>query len=297
MPPECPDKGCRVHVTPSGSSPALASGVCFLWQGSAWSSRVPRRSGRQWRKSSQVQVQEVCGMGAQLTEGLGRDMVGVVDESWGKGRRAGRRSGLQAPFIPHHPKPWCYCSTEVCSTGSPQDAAAALGSGRTGCGTRCPGADAGLTLPCAILQCCWGDQLVLCPSYPSMKRCSSSRPQTCLSAGYVRGQPIQPSLQSCSLPRALWLGSSVLCSSFPLLLPSLSQALCDPFPSQLTCWLFSQGTGAPSFTLPVLFSAEEDPSNSAQAGPDCSASLPLWAPPAPAAAAGRAGPGSRHCSV
>ncbi|XP_046759435.1 ELMO domain-containing protein 3 isoform X10 [Gallus gallus] len=53
MPPECPDKGCRVHVTPSGSSPALASGVCFLWQGSAWSSRVPRRSGRQWRISSQ----------------------------------------------------------------------------------------------------------------------------------------------------------------------------------------------------------------------------------------------------
>ncbi|XP_065601121.1 ELMO domain-containing protein 3 isoform X2 [Cyrtonyx montezumae] len=43
--------------------------------------------------------------------------------------------------------------------------------------------------------------------------------------------------------------------------------------------------------------SEEDPSNSTQAWPGCSTSLSLRAPPAPAAAAGRARPGSCHCSV
>lgn len=84
MPPECPDKGCRVHVTLSGSSPALASGVCFLWQGSAWSSRVPRRSGRQWRISSQVQVQEVCGDGGTAHRGSGEG------HGWGGGGELGK---------------------------------------------------------------------------------------------------------------------------------------------------------------------------------------------------------------
>ncbi|XP_035168746.1 myristoylated alanine-rich C-kinase substrate-like [Oxyura jamaicensis] len=60
--------------------------------------------------------------------------------------------------------------------------------------------------------------------------------------------------------------------------------------------LLQRGAAALPDRRPVRLQ-EEDPGDSAQAGPGRSASLPLRPPAAPAAAAGRAGPGSRHGSL
>ncbi|XP_019467321.1 ELMO domain-containing protein 3 isoform X1 [Meleagris gallopavo] len=71
----------------------------------------------------------------------------------------------------------------------------------------------------------------------------------------------------------------------------------EPFPTRVRGISAEQRSAQEEWEAVEDIQSEEDPSDSAQAGPGCSASLPLWAPPAPAAAAGRAGPGSCHCSV